>query len=118
MTTQSRPHSPITGRGRAKRASRTGGEQPPAVRAAWPGESAMPALRVRHHRARKPMHPDCRTDTHPHRALVQGWLRQRMTPAQAIEAAGESPDALTRRALDVFAAMDAALPVHLRGGAR
>ena len=91
MTTQTRPHSPVTA---GFKASAEMTRNPPAARGNY---------------RRKPMatNPGCETDLTPHRTLVYQWLQAGMSYGDAslyVQGLQES-GALEQRALDVYRKM-------------
>lgn len=102
---QSRPHSPTTAGGRERRRKVEGGLQPsPNLPPSWPGEGRAMPRKTAHRRKAKARHPDCATDTRPHRALSRAWFRARLTEDQAAAAAADH-GALGERALTVYLKM-------------
>ena len=88
---------------------------PSGIGASWPGkQSFIPTKRYR--RKAKPMHPDCATDRKPHRELSRQWLKDRMPVAlvEHLVRTRHEGDPLYIRALNVYRAMVAAMPEHLR----
>lgn len=104
----SRHHSPVTGKGTSTRGKPQGGGVPSNVGASWPGKAAFLPHAGTLRRKAKPTHPDCATDTRPHRALTRQWLRDGFTLGDArtfVRTKLAEGDALGVRALQVYSKM-------------
>lgn len=98
-----RQHSPHTGKGREKR--RSSGKAPGGIAPSWPTKGRMPSNSLGLRRKAKRRHPDCATDSKPHRKVVADWLRRGLTLEQAEDFVRTKPDTLHSRALDVYRKM-------------
>ena len=88
---------------------------PSGIGGSWPTKASfVPAGRYR--RKAKARHPDCHTDVKPHRALSRQWLKDRMPVAlvEHLVRTRHADDVLYQRALNVYRALVAAMPEHLR----
>jgi hypothetical protein len=102
-----RPHYPHQVSGKEKRQGRS--KPPSGIAPSWPDKGRQNATGT-YRRAPKPLHPDCKTDKHPHRALTRAWLRDGLTIEQAtLYVQDNDSGALGQRALHVYAGMLAQL---------